>query len=152
MNNSIIKSIEINAPINRVWQALTDYQEFGSWFMVALENPFEVGQITTGRMLYPGSEGMLFTVRVLKMDAPTFFSFRWPWDEHNLLDSEAAMEQTILVEFTLSETIGGTRLEVVESGFERVPENQRASMIQGNTRGWEEQTQNIRNYVEADNG
>lgn len=150
MNNSITKQIEIKASITRVWAALTDYREFGSWFRVDLESPFEVGEITTGRMTYPGSEGMLFTVQVLAMDEPNFFSFRWPWDEHNLLDSEAALEQTILVEFSLTKISTGTRLQVVESGFERVPENQRVNMIRGNTEGWEIQTKNIRDYLQAE--
>lgn len=31
----IEKQIKLNAPISRVWQALTDAKEFGAWFRVA---------------------------------------------------------------------------------------------------------------------
>jgi uncharacterized protein YndB with AHSA1/START domain len=32
MNNRIEKRIQLNAPVSRVWRALTDYREFGQWF------------------------------------------------------------------------------------------------------------------------
>ena len=34
MTDRIEKSIEIEAPVSRVWHALTDHQEFGKWFRV----------------------------------------------------------------------------------------------------------------------
>jgi hypothetical protein len=37
-----------------VWRALTDYREFGEWFRVNLESPFEVGKTARGRIAYPG--------------------------------------------------------------------------------------------------
>jgi hypothetical protein len=35
----IEKAIELNAPVSRLWRALTDYREFGSWFRVRLDGP-----------------------------------------------------------------------------------------------------------------
>ena len=40
MSDRIEKSIELNAPIERVWHALTDHNEFGEWFRVKLDGPF----------------------------------------------------------------------------------------------------------------
>jgi uncharacterized protein YndB with AHSA1/START domain len=34
--DKIEKQIELNAPVARVWRALTNYQEFGAWFKVNL--------------------------------------------------------------------------------------------------------------------
>jgi len=40
MSDCIEKQIELKAPISRVWRAITDYREFGTWFKVNLEGPF----------------------------------------------------------------------------------------------------------------
>ncbi len=43
MTDRIEKTIELNAPIERVWRAVTDHQEFGQWFRVRLDQPFAPG-------------------------------------------------------------------------------------------------------------
>ena len=48
MSDIIVKSIEIRAPVSRVWQALTDHREFGTWFRVKLEGPFVPGKLARG--------------------------------------------------------------------------------------------------------
>ena len=50
----IEKSIELNAPIERVWRALTDHNEFGEWFRVKLDGPFAPGEVATGRITCDG--------------------------------------------------------------------------------------------------
>ena len=37
MQDRIEKSIDLNAPIDRVWRALTNHEEFGEWFRVKLD-------------------------------------------------------------------------------------------------------------------
>jgi uncharacterized protein YndB with AHSA1/START domain len=32
MSDKIEKSVDLNAPVARVWKALTDHEEFGRWF------------------------------------------------------------------------------------------------------------------------
>src|ERR1700674_3555543 len=56
MNSVIEKRIELKAPVSRVWRALTDYREFGEWFRVKLDGPFAPGQLSRGRITYPGYE------------------------------------------------------------------------------------------------
>ena len=55
MSDRIEKHIELNAPIARVWQALTDYREFGDWFRVQLEGPFVVGKSLADRSRIPAT-------------------------------------------------------------------------------------------------
>ena len=38
MSDVIEKRIELNAPVSRVWRALTDHREFGEWFRVKLDD------------------------------------------------------------------------------------------------------------------
>jgi len=50
----IEKKIELNASPARVWRALADYKEFGTWFRVNLQSPFEIGKEVWGHLVYPG--------------------------------------------------------------------------------------------------
>jgi uncharacterized protein YndB with AHSA1/START domain len=52
-----------------------------------------------------------------------------------------------VVTFTLEETPDGTRLTVVESGFDRIPLARRAEAFRMNEGGWTEQLQNIARHV-----
>ena len=59
MSDSIEKTIDLKAPVSRVWKALTDYREFGAWFRVKLEGPFEAGKQAGGQITHPGYEHVL---------------------------------------------------------------------------------------------
>lgn len=144
----IEKSIELHAPIARVWRALTDYRQFGEWFRVKLEGPFVPGEVTKGQITYPGYEHVRMEVVVERMEPERAFSFRWhPAAVDPAVDYSG--EASTLVEFTLEPTAGGTRLRVTESGFDALPASRRAEAFRGNEAGWEEQMQNIATYVRA---
>ena len=145
MNNCIEKRIEFKAPVSRVWQALTDYREFGEWFRVKLDGPFVAGQVSRGQMTYPGYEHVKWHAIVQKMEPERLFSFTW----HHSLDPNADIlkEPTTLVEFKLEKIGTGTLLTLTESGFENLPENLRLEAFRRNDGGWTEQMKNIENYV-----
>jgi uncharacterized protein YndB with AHSA1/START domain len=144
----IEKSIELNAPIARVWRALTDHREFGEWFRVKLEGPFVPGQVTKGQITYPGYEHLRMEVVVERMVPERVFSFRWhPAAVDPAVDYSG--EPSTLVEFTLEQTAAGTRLRVTESGFDALPAARREEAFRGNEGGWAEQMQNIATYVRA---
>src|SRR5262249_17785568 len=73
----IEKTIELKAPVSRVWRALTDHQEFGKWFRVRLEGPFVPGQVSHGQITYPGYEHLRWEAVVQKMEPERLFSFTW---------------------------------------------------------------------------
>lgn len=147
MTDRIEKSIEIRAPIDRVWRALTDHVEFGEWFRVKLEGPFIPGKVSRGRITHPGYEHVVWTATIKEMDAPRLFSFTWrPYAIDPAVDYSG--ETPTLVEFRLEPIPNGTRLTVVESGFDGVPSNRRAEAFRMNEGGWAQQVQNIRSHVE----
>ena len=55
----IEKRLELNAPIGRVWRAISDFKEFGAWFRVNLEGPFTPRATVRGRLAYPGFEHLI---------------------------------------------------------------------------------------------
>jgi uncharacterized protein YndB with AHSA1/START domain len=150
MNDRIEKRIELNAPISRVWHALTDYREFGEWFRVKLEGPFVPGQVSRGQMTYPGYEHVKWEAVVQKMEPERLFSFTWPHPKSfDKADSppDYSNEPTTLVEFRLENTASGTLLVLTESGFDKLPADRRLEAFRRNEGGWTEQMKNIENYV-----
>lgn len=148
MSNKIVKKIDLKAPISRVWKALTDYKEFGQWFCVKIERPFVVGQPACGYLTYPGYENLRWEVQVKQMETEKLFSYTWhPYAVDPSVDYST--ETPTLVEFRLEEIPDGTRLTVIESGFDKIPDHRRSDAMRMNDGGWEEQLQNIERYVGA---
>ena len=142
----IEKSIVLRAPRGRVWRAISDAQEFGNWFGVKLEGPFKAGGRVKGQITVPGYEHVVMDVTVERIEPERLFSFRWhPYAIDPKVDY--SQEPTTLVELRLDEAEGGTKLTVVESGFDQIPAARRAEAFRMNERGWEGQLKNIERHV-----
>jgi len=142
----IEKKITLSATQSRVWRALTNADEFGTWFRVKLKGDFAVGKPIEGNIMYPGYEHLKFEAHVERMDPERLFSFRWhPYAVDPKVDYSS--EPTTLVEFSLEKTAEGTLLTVVESGFDRIPAGRRAEAFRMNEGGWDEQMKNIKAHV-----
>ncbi len=148
MEDKIEKTIDLKASVDRVWRAITDHNEFGEWFRVALEKPFTVGEKTEGNITYPGYEHMRLEAMVKTMDSNSLFAFSWcPVPDESGNSPLGGIET--LVEFRLEAIASGTRLTITESGFAALPEGStRNDALRLNTEGWEIQTQNIAAHVE----
>ena len=146
MTDRIEQRIELRAPVSRVWQALTDYREFGEWFRVKLDGPFVPGQVSRGHITYPGYEHLVWEAFVESMEPERLFAFTWhPYAVDP--GTDYSKETPTLVEFRLEETESGTLLVVTESGFDRIPSERRAEAQQRNEGGWAEQMKNIERHV-----
>jgi uncharacterized protein YndB with AHSA1/START domain len=147
MSDRIEKGIELKAPVSRVWRALTDHQEFGTWFRVRLDRPFVPGQTVRGQITHPGYEHLKWEAVVQKMEPERLFSFTWhPYAVDPKQDYSS--EIPTLVEFTLQKTATGTLLRVVESGFDKLPDKRRLEAFRMNEGGWSAQIKNIAQHVE----
>jgi uncharacterized protein YndB with AHSA1/START domain len=146
-SDRIEKQIVLDAPRERVWRAITDVSEFNEWFGVALTSPFKPGAVVSGRVTHPGHENLVMTVWVETMELPRRFSFRWYPDATNP-NVDYSGEPTTLVTFTLEDAPNGaTRLTIVESGFDAIPESRRTAAFTGNAKGWERQLESIRSHL-----
>ncbi len=147
MADRIEKTIDLNAPVERVWRALTDPAEFGEWFRVKIDTPFTPGELARGHILHPGYEHLVWEVRIQMMDRPRLFSFTWhPYGIDPKVDY--SVETPTLVEFQLEPTPTGTRLVVTESGFDAIPAHRRDEAMRMNDGGWAQQVLNIKAHVE----
>ena len=147
MKNSIVKEIQISAPVSRVGKALTDHREFGQWFRVTIEEPFKLGEISRGQITVPGFEHVGWEATVIAIEPEHRFAYTWhPYAIDP--NTDYSTEEPTLVEFTLEPASNGTLLKVVESGFEKIPAGRRPEALRMNTGGWEAQLKNIKNHVE----
>jgi uncharacterized protein YndB with AHSA1/START domain len=146
MSAKIGKSIEIKAPVSRVWRALTDHSEFGEWFRVDIEGPFVAGKTARGRITWPGYELLQWEAAIERLEPERYFSFKWhPYAVDPSKDY--SQEEPTLVEFTPEPTATGTRLRIVESGFDHIPAERRTEAFRMNEGGWAQQMGNIETYV-----
>lgn len=152
----IRKTALLRAPLERVWRAVSDSQEFGTWFGAAFDGPFAPGARLTARIVptqvdpevartQKEFEGMEFPVFVERVEPMRLLSFRW--HPYAVESRDYSSEPTTLVEFELAAVPDGTRLTITESGFEGVPLERRAQARTSNEQGWEDQVALIGKYL-----
>jgi len=143
----IERQIHIKAPRSKVWQAISNAESFGDWFMVSLKGKrFVAGEAIEGPLTYPGYEHVTWRVVVERIEPERHFSFRWhPYAIDPSVDY--SHEPTTLVVFELEETHDGTLLHLTESGFDKIPASRRAEAFRMNGNGWDSQMIHIEKYV-----
>ena len=158
MSTDVIeKKILLHAPRTRVWRALSDSTEFGTWFGMKFDAPFTPGASLQGVIAPTGAnaevaksqkeyEGLPFDITIEQMQPERLFSFRWhPYAIERSVDYSA--EPTTLVVFTLEEAPDGVLLTVTESGFDRIPLERRAKAFAANEKGWGMVVKMIEEYL-----
>jgi len=142
----IEKQILLNAPLKRVWRALSDSTEFGTWFGMKFESQFAPGAVMRG-IIVPTTvdaevakgqkayEGLAFDIVVEQMEPERLFSFRWHPGAVEP-DVDYSVEPTTLVTFALEQKADGVMLTVTESGFDRISLERRVKAFAQNERGW----------------
>ncbi|MNS55339.1 hypothetical protein D3C72_881710 [compost metagenome] len=146
-SDRIERKVLLKAKRSQVWRVLANAEEFGKWFGVALEGKrFVAGEWTQGRVTYPGYEHVLWNVLVERVEPERLFSFRWhPYAVRPEIDY--SQEPTTLVKFELEDHDAGTLLRVSESGFDHIPDVRREKAFRMDSRGWEEQMNNIEQFL-----
>jgi uncharacterized protein YndB with AHSA1/START domain len=142
----IEKQVLLRAPHARVWRALTDAEEFGTWFGMKLDGPFTPNTVRRG-LIFPTTvdadvakaqqpyEGTPFEITIDRIEPERLFSFRWhPFaiDRH----VDYSKEPTTLITFVLEDVPSGVLLKVTESGFDQIPLERRANAFTANEGGW----------------
>ena len=145
-SDRIQKKILLHAPLKRIWNALADSKEFGTWFGMKFDRPFTPGAHMRGTIVptkvnsdvakaQQKYEGMPVEITIEKMEPERLFSFRWhPYAIEQ--DVDYSVEATTLIEFVLQETKDGVMLTVTESGFDQIPLARRVKAFTANEQGW----------------
>ena len=137
----IEREILIDAPVEVVWEIVTEPEHVGSWF----SNSAEIDLRPGGKAILTWDEHGSFPGRIESVDPPNSIAFRWA----RPAGAEPAEGNSTLVEFTLSAEVQGTRLRVVESGFQGLhgSDAEKAEYREGNIKGWEHELGELSEYV-----
>jgi uncharacterized protein YndB with AHSA1/START domain len=144
----IDRSIEIEAPPERVWRALTNATELSAWFQVTIEGEIAPGALLQMTTVHPQYAGQRFQVLIEEMEAPRRLVWKWhPGEVDPRVDY--ANEPRTTVTFTLEPSAAGTQLRVAETGFDAISLKRRAKVYGDNSQGWTEVLVWLQRYVEA---
>ncbi|WP_420129219.1 SRPBCC family protein [Longimicrobium sp.] len=138
----IEREVVIAAPIERVWAVITQPEHVGTWFGDA---GAEIDLRPGGAIIIHWADyGTGYGV-VERVEPPHVFAWRGALIGH----TEVRADNSTLVEFTLVPEGGGTRLRVVESGFNTlaVPAEEALKQAEGNVEGWRIKTEELAAYV-----
>lgn len=133
--------IQINAPVARVWRAVTRPEELTEWLGVG-------GRVTRegDRLEFRWDAPGRFMAAVEREEPPHLFAWRWA-----LMPGVApAAGNATLVEFAVTDDAGETRLRVTERGFAALDmtEGQKGTIVNDNLAGWVSGFLALKQYLE----
>jgi uncharacterized protein YndB with AHSA1/START domain len=132
---TIEQEMHVDAPIERVWQIVTDPAYVAQWFGDTAAIDLRPG----GTMTLGWAEYGDFHAAVERVEPPTGFAFRWNREPGVPV---APGNDSTLVEITLAPAGDGTLLRLVESGF--TDETHRT----GNVEGWASELGELKEFAQ----
>ncbi len=144
-NDTIQRVLTFPLPIERVWSAITDPAEVRQWVGDRSEND-----------LRESGEGFLrwedesFRMRIVVLEPLHRFTYRWATSHES--DFSVPFEQVTqtLVEYVPKQVPDGTRLTLTESGFASHPEQERGENYADNVLGWDDELDELLEYLVGD--
>jgi len=147
IQDCIEKEIVVRAPKERVYAALTTPEQFVKWFATAVEGTFETGE----RPSLDFGEYGKFKIYVVAANPHDYFAYRCVdcsvHSPHGF-DGDVLAEPNTLVEFTLVEVEGGTKLHLKESGIASLPSEVIEHTLAGQSEGWDFMLGRLLGYLE----
>jgi uncharacterized protein YndB with AHSA1/START domain len=125
-NESFVIERTYNAPIEKVWKALTDKQQMKQWYFDIAEFKPEVGFEFT---FTGGSEEKTYMhlCKVLEVIPNKKLSYSWRYKDY---------EGNSVVMFELFDEGGKTRLKLTHAGLETFPQNNKDFGKESFAQGW----------------
>jgi len=144
---SIEKEIEIKAPIEVVWKALTDARELTQWF------PLEAGENPDGTMWMAWRNEFKFASRIEIWEPPSHVRtvpVQSHWSQEKKQEDDSASSDGsswgLATDFYLESRGGATALRLVHSGFSADADWD--ALYDGTRTGWNFQLRALQHYLE----
>jgi uncharacterized protein YndB with AHSA1/START domain len=139
---AVERSVWIAATRERVWRAITDANQINQWW--GGDDHWEIPALQVGATITfgHGDDRMIATLAVV--DPPRQLTINWPPQPQY---HAVAMSTS----YRLDEEEGGTRVVVIETGFEALPDDIRAQRFDSTAQGYETVLADLKAYVERTN-
>lgn len=144
---TVRRTIRIAAAPEKVWRAVTEPEHISRWFgRTTLDGS---GAGATGTIAFDDYGAV--PVRIEAIDAPRMVSYRWSNDDAaGALPERLDEAHSTVFTFTLEAVDGGTRLTVVETGFEATSDP--AANLRSHAEGWVSELDKLVALLEGDAG
>ncbi len=145
ITDTIERKVFLRASRKNVWRDMTNAKIFGEWFSVDMKGTFKPGGKITGKVNAKEYEKMKFAMEIDEMVPQNLFSWNWhPFPADPNYDySEEAMTH---ISFELKDSPGGTMLNVMESGFDKLSPARRKEAFEMNSGGWDSVLKSIEKH------
>ncbi|HEU5014487.1 MAG TPA: SRPBCC family protein [Roseiflexaceae bacterium] len=138
---AVERSIWIAAPRERVWRAITNPAQMEQWFSPG--TTWQMSALEVGGKLFtldPETGAELYTQLIQQVDPPQRFAIQ------TIPEPSGGYQMTT---YTLREEEQGTRLTVIHSGYEAMPEEARGNAMEQNAFGFGMMLENVKAYIEG---
>ncbi len=132
MQDVIRREIMIEAPKEKVFEAIADPEMVVKWFPNAIEGKYEVGEHP---ILSFGKDGKA-QIYVVDAKPHNYFAYRWIPGSNHFLGDVLTVPNT-LVEFNIEEEGGACTVVVTETGFAKLPTEMAEAAFKQNSGGWD---------------
>ncbi|TFB99330.1 hypothetical protein E3O42_13880 [Cryobacterium adonitolivorans] len=142
---TVRRTITIQAPMDRVWEAITDARHIAAWFgQSAILDTVAVG--ARGVFSFEGVGD--FPVLIEELEPPRLIAYRQSNDNTRAVDpARVSPERSTVFRFALEPAGAGTQLTVVESGFDSLADP--AAGMESNRGGWDAELDELVAYLEG---
>jgi uncharacterized protein YndB with AHSA1/START domain len=143
MQDTVERSIVITAPLERVWELVT---EPGWW--VPSDGPDSTDRAPGTVVVRESEKWGRFPVEVVELRPMSYAAFRW---SSAFPGDDLTPGRTTLIEFTVTPSDDGVTVAVVESGFAHLdaPDETKNKSVELNSGGWTEELESLRTRAEA---
>ena len=133
MKDTINREITINAPIERIYEAIANPEQVIKWFPETLEGEYAVGS----QPVFGFGEHGKTQIYVVAASPYNYFAYRWVPGANHYLGEVLSVPNT-LVEFNITElTDGACKVTLTESGFASLPKELIEDSLKQNSGGWD---------------
>jgi uncharacterized protein YndB with AHSA1/START domain len=145
---SISRSIWINAPVEKAWEAVSNSEMLTKWYSPG--SIWKIPDLKEGAtaefhlMTYyedPQAEKTLLTAKIEKAELNKTLSFRWN-------ENPSFPGMLLVTNFVLEEENGGTKVTIYETGYETVREEERQMWLDGVGEGYTAALENLKSLIE----
>lgn len=139
-NVAVERRIWINAPRQRVWQALTESKHLEQWYAPGC--PWAIPALKVGetvKFYNTDTDIQLATIEVV--ESPRQFTLRWQLDP-------MSPEITLLNTFLLEEENGGTQVTAMQAGYESLPDDIRQGQLDQDGGAYTAIVESLKAYLE----
>jgi len=144
MQDVILREVFINAPKERIYEAIANTQQVTRWFPETLEGRYEVGE----QPIFGFGEHGKCQICIVAAQPHEYFAYRWV-PGTNFLGDVLSVPNT-LVEFRIEELADRScKLTLKESGFAKLPAEAVEEAFKRNSGGWDFMLDRLEKYFEA---